>query len=83
MFKQDPSENTRKKYQDRVDAINALEPKIQAMSDEELRGMTEQFKQRVKRGESLDSLLPEAFAVGTDARGACVARDGRRACMQC
>ncbi|KIY99555.1 Protein translocase subunit secA, partial [Monoraphidium neglectum] len=63
MFKQDPSENTRKKYQDRVDAINALEPKIQAMSDEELRGMTEQFKQRVKRGESLDSLLPEAFAV--------------------
>ncbi|KAI8466746.1 MAG: chloroplast-associated SecA protein [Monoraphidium minutum] len=67
MFKQDASENTRKKYQDRVDAINALEPKIQAMSDEELRGMTEQFKERVKRGESLDSLLPEAFAVVREA----------------
>jgi preprotein translocase subunit SecA len=64
IFKQDASENTRKKFQDRVDAINALEPKIQALSDGELRGMTEQFKQRVKRGESLESLLPEAFAVG-------------------
>jgi curved DNA-binding protein CbpA len=63
MFKQDASENTRKKYQDRVDAINALEPAMQALSDEQLRAKTDEFRQRVKRGESLDALLPEAFAV--------------------
>jgi preprotein translocase subunit SecA len=63
MFKQDPSENTRKKYQDRVDAINALEPSLQALSDEQLRAKTDEFKARVKGGESLDALLPEAFAV--------------------
>ncbi|GBF93465.1 translocase subunit chloroplastic [Raphidocelis subcapitata] len=67
LFKQDASENTRKKYQDRVDAINALEPAMQALSDEQLRAKTEEFKQRVKRGESLDSLLPEAFAAVREA----------------
>lgn len=63
IFKQDASENTRKKFQDRVDAINALEPAMQALSDEGLRAKTDEFKARVARGESLDSLLPEAFAV--------------------
>jgi hypothetical protein len=63
IFKQDPSEKTRKQYQERVDTINALEPAMQALSDDQLRAKTQEFKQRVARGESLESLLPEAFAV--------------------
>lgn len=63
IFKQDPSENTRKKYGPLVDTITAMEPQMQALSDEQLRGKTAEFKARVQRGESLDALLPEAFAV--------------------
>lgn len=63
IFKQDPSDKTRKQYQDRVDAINALEPRMQALSDHQLRAKTKEFERRVQGGESLDSLLPEAFAV--------------------
>jgi hypothetical protein len=65
IFKQDPSDKTRKQYQERVDAINALEPAMQALSDDRLRAKTQEFKQRVSKGESLESLLPEAFAVST------------------
>ncbi len=43
--------------------INALEPELEKLSDEALRGKTEEFKKRVANGESLDKLLPEAFAV--------------------
>ncbi len=63
LFKSDPSAKTRSKYQARVDAINALEPQFQAYSDDQLRAKTDEFKQRVQGGESLDSILPEAFAV--------------------
>lgn len=63
LFKSDPSESTRKKYQERVDKINALEPQMQALSDEQLRQKTEEFKRRVQGGETLESVLPEAFAV--------------------
>ncbi len=52
-----------KGYQARVDAINALEPEMETLSDEELRGKTVEFRQRMADGEKLDSLLPEAFAV--------------------
>ncbi len=52
-----------KQYRRNVDAINALEAGIAALSDDELRNKTEQFKQRVQQGETLDALLPEAFAV--------------------
>ncbi|HEU4709324.1 MAG TPA: preprotein translocase subunit SecA [Methylophilaceae bacterium] len=52
-----------KQYFQKVQAINALESAMQALSDEELRGKTAEFKQRYQNGESLDSLLPEAFAV--------------------
>jgi preprotein translocase subunit SecA len=52
-----------KGYQARVDAINALEPDMEALSDEELRGKTVEFRQRLADGEKLDKLLPEAFAV--------------------
>ncbi|MDL2205575.1 preprotein translocase subunit SecA [Eubacteriales bacterium OttesenSCG-928-N13] len=46
-----------------VDKIDALEPQFQQMSDEQLRGMTTQFRERYKNGETLDDLLPEAYAV--------------------
>ncbi len=45
-----------------VEAINALEPAMQALSDEELRGKTAEFRQRLADGATLDSILPEAFA---------------------
>ena len=46
-----------------VHKINQLEAEMQSLSDEELRAKTTICKQRVQQGESLDSLLPEAFAV--------------------
>ena len=46
-----------------VARINALEPEFEKLDDEALRGKTEAFKQRVAAGETLDKLLPEAFAV--------------------
>ena len=50
-----------------ADKIEALEPRMQAMSDEELRAMTDEFKARYQGGEELDSILPEAFAVVREA----------------
>jgi len=52
-----------KQYRKTVERINALEPQFEKLSDSELRAMTETFKARVAGGESLDDLLPEAFAV--------------------
>ena len=52
-----------KQYRQTVISINALEAQIEKLSDEQLRERTTQFKQRVTQGESLDALLPEAFAV--------------------
>ena len=50
-----------------VERINALEPDMQAMGDEQLRGRTAQFRERLGKGESLDSILPEAFATVREA----------------
>ncbi|MDQ6959433.1 MAG: preprotein translocase subunit SecA, partial [Mariprofundaceae bacterium] len=50
-----------------VDKINAIEGQTKALSDEELTAKTSVFKERVSKGESLDSLLPEAFAVAREA----------------
>jgi len=50
-----------------VERINALEPAISALSDEQLQGKTVEFKQRLANGEALDALLPEAFAVAREA----------------
>jgi preprotein translocase subunit SecA len=50
-----------------VDAVNALEPNISALSDEELRGQTERLRERLATGERLDDLLPEAFATVREA----------------
>lgn len=52
-----------KQYAQKVEQINALEPAMQALSDEALREKTAEFKQRYANGETLDKLLPEAFAV--------------------
>ena len=56
-----------KQLQGRVAAINALEPRYAAMSDDQLKAMTPEFKARVEKGETLDELLPEAFAVVREA----------------
>lgn len=50
-----------------VDKINALEPEMEALSDEELGSKTHEFKQRLANGEKLDALIPEAFAVVREA----------------
>ncbi|MGQ0557977.1 MAG: preprotein translocase subunit SecA, partial [Sphingosinicella sp.] len=50
-----------------VEQINALEPAIQTMSDEALKGQTDLFKQRLATGETLDDILPEAFATVREA----------------
>ncbi|MCE5266791.1 MAG: SEC-C domain-containing protein [Planctomycetaceae bacterium] len=56
-----------KKLQPVIDAINALEPRYQAMTDAELREQTVKFRKRLAAGETLDDLLPEAFAVCREA----------------
>ena len=48
-------------------AVNAIEDDFVAMSDDELRGMTEEFKERLEKGESLDDIMPEAFATVREA----------------
>ncbi|NIA71854.1 preprotein translocase subunit SecA [Pelagibius litoralis] len=50
-----------------ITAINALEPKLQELSDEALKGQTEALKKRLAAGESLDDILPEAFATVREA----------------
>ncbi len=52
-----------KTYRKTVDRINGLEPQYEKLSDDELKAQTEFFKQRVAAGETLDAILPEAFAV--------------------
>jgi preprotein translocase subunit SecA len=62
-----PNDRKVKTFMGRVGAINALEPTVAALSDAELRGMTEAFKGRLAAGETLDDLLNEAFAVVREA----------------
>ncbi len=50
-----------------IAAINDLEPRMQALSDEDLRGLTATFRRRLRDGETLDALLPEAFAAVREA----------------
>ena len=61
------SERELKRINKTVDQIEALRPAMQALSDEELRAKTAEFKKRYEEGESLDDLLPEAFAVVREA----------------
>ncbi|TFY99647.1 preprotein translocase subunit SecA [Ramlibacter rhizophilus] len=52
-----------KQYRKTVDRINALEPELEKLDDEALRAKTQEFRERLGKGETLDALLPEAFAV--------------------
>ncbi len=52
-----------KSYTARIASINALEPEMAQLSDEQLRAKTQEFRERLAKGETLDALLPEAFAV--------------------
>ncbi|MBW5448455.1 preprotein translocase subunit SecA [Cohnella sp. CFH 77786] len=63
----DANEREVKRLTRTVEEINALEPTIQALSDEQIRGKTEEFRSRLEQGEELDDLLPEAFAVVREA----------------
>ena len=56
-----------KAYQRRVPQVNALEPEMQALSDEQLRGKTAEFRTRLAQGAALDEILPEAFAAVREA----------------
>ena len=61
------SENELKRVYPIVDEIEAMEPEMQALSDSELREKTREFKERLSEGETLDDILPEAFAVVREA----------------
>ncbi|GGZ51425.1 protein translocase subunit SecA [Lysobacter xinjiangensis] len=61
------NERLLRQLQRSVDKINALEPQMQALSDEALKAKTPEFQQRIANGESLDKILPEAFAVCREA----------------
>ena len=61
------SERELKRIRSRVDAIEALRPQMQALTDDELRAKTDEFKKRLADGKTLDDLLPEAYAVVREA----------------
>lgn len=63
----DPNARKLKKYQPYITEINLLEEDIKVLSDEDLKGKTAEFKQRLAKGETLDDILPEAFAVVREA----------------
>ena len=56
-----------KAYQKRAEAINRFEPEMEALSDEEMRDEADSLRERARNGESLDDLLPEAFALTREA----------------
>ena len=61
------SEREIKRIISTVDKIEELEPKMASLTDEELKAKTEEFKTRINNGETLDDILPEAFAVVREA----------------
>ena len=61
------SDRELKEFERLVAKVNELEPSFEAMSEEELRGCTEKFRERYNQGETLDDLLPEAFAAVREA----------------
>ncbi|GAB2234509.1 hypothetical protein Droror1_Dr00003764 [Drosera rotundifolia] len=63
----DTGEGTRQRYAETVRIVNGLEAEMEAMTDAELRERTGVLRERARRGESLDALLPEAFAVVREA----------------
>ena len=69
LFKKFSDDNKKdiKKLEKAVARINALEPQMEALSDEELQGKTAEFKERLANGQTLDDILEEAFAVVREA----------------
>lgn len=63
----DSNEREIRKLRPLVDKINSLEPQMEKLSDEALRAKTEEFRERLRKGETLEQLLPEAFAVVREA----------------
>lgn len=63
----DSNEREVKKLWKRIEPINALEPEMEKLSDAELRAKTDEFRERLQKGETLDDLLTEAFAVVREA----------------
>ncbi|MGL5249829.1 MAG: DEAD/DEAH box helicase, partial [Enterovibrio sp.] len=61
------NDRTLKRFQKKVNEINALESKFVCLTDNELKAKTAQFRQRLEQGEKLDNLLPEAFATVREA----------------
>src|SRR5689334_21730861 len=61
------NERELKKLRPIVEQVNALEASLTPLSDEQLRAKTAEFRDRLKKGETLDDLLPEAFAVVREA----------------
>ena len=61
------NERVVRKMQPRIDQVNALESEYEGLSDEEIRAKTEEFRARFEKGETLDQLLPEAFAAVREA----------------
>ena len=63
----DAQDRVLRQYQERVEAINALEPEMEKCSDEQLRQKSNELKERVQNGETLDEVLPEAYALVREA----------------
>ncbi len=63
----DSNEKVIKRLQPLIDDVNSLEPEFEKLSDEQLKGKTAEFRNRLNSGENLDDLLPEAFAVVREA----------------
>jgi len=63
----DSNEKELKKLQPLVEQINRLEPEFQSLNDQQLRSKTDEFKKRLEKGETLDDILPEAFAAVREA----------------
>ena len=61
------SERELKRIMPIVESIEAMEPEIRALTDAQLRAKTDEFKERLANGETLDDILPEAFAVVREA----------------
>lgn len=61
------NERTLKKLRKTVELINQLEPEMEALSDEQLKAKTTEYKERLEKGESLEQILPEAFATVREA----------------
>ena len=67
LFERQEQIKHRKKLESIADKIESLEPDFEKLSDDELKGKTAEFKERIAKGEKLDDLLPEAFAVVREA----------------